>query len=359
MGKPYPIVIGKNLEREVIAQIQDSNVANVVIITDSNVERLWGAHVLAICKKSGIATEIFTFTAGESNKNQMTVTSLQHQLLSRRFGRDTLIVALGGGVVGDVAGFVAATYMRGVPFIQIPTSMLAMVDSSVGGKVGIDTKYGKNTVGSFWQPQAVLIDLQFLKTLPQHEFVNGYFEAMKTFITSDAKIFARSQRLNVESPLTDEDLLRDVIHRSVSIKAGIVGRDEREQNERKVVNFGHTIGHAIELLSKFKIPHGFAVGYGMLVEAEVARQLNILSEKDFAAIEKSLSLLGITARPLSKFTLRKILETTRADKKSKGGMPQYVLVDGIGSVFTGKGQYAHAVSDAVVTSAILQLLGKS
>lgn len=358
VGKAYPIVVGTALEKELIQAVLAEKATRVAIITDSNVGKLHGKRVLKIFKDADIAAEIFEFKAGESNKNQKTVTSLQHELLKRRYGRDTLIVALGGGVVGDVAGFVAATYLRGVPFIQVPTSLLAMVDSSVGGKVGIDTVYGKNTIGAFWQPKAVVIDLEFLKTLPQHEFVNGYFEAVKTFITSDARMFARAKTLQSESPLSDMELVADIIHRSVQIKADIVARDEREQNERRVVNFGHTIGHTIELLSKFKIPHGFAVGYGMLVETEIARSLNLLPQKDFEMIRDYLTSLGITARPLSKFPASKILETTRGDKKSKGGMPHYVLVNGIGSVYTDKGQFAHAVSDAVVTTALLELLRK-
>ncbi len=357
VGKSYPIIVGYGLEKELVAAVRREGAARIAVITDSNVERLHGARVLKVLKTAGVQAEIFSFKAGESNKYQTTVTSLQHQLLKRKYGRDTLIVALGGGVVGDVAGFVAATYLRGVPFIQVPTSLLAMVDSSVGGKVGIDTPYGKNTVGAFWQPKAVVIDLKFIETLPREEFVNGLFEAIKTFMTSDKAMFAKAKKLDVDSPLKNPQLLLDVVHRSVAIKAGIVARDEREQNERRVVNFGHTIGHAIEFLSKFTIPHGFAVGYGMLVEAEIARQLKLLSQKDFDAVAGSLTALGITARPLAKFPLGKILETTRSDKKTKGGMPYYVLLSSIGSVYTHKGQFAHPVSDAVVASAINTLIG--
>ncbi len=355
VGKSYPIYIGTNLEKELTHVVLTKKAARVAIITDSNVGKLHGKRVLRIFKDVQMTAEIFEFKAGESNKNQKTVTSLQHELLKRRYGRDTLIVALGGGVVGDVAGFVAATYLRGVSFIQVPTSLLAMVDSSVGGKVGIDTAYGKNTIGAFWQPKAVIMDLEFLKTLPQHEFVNGYFEAVKTFITSDGHMFARAKMLQIESPLSDMELVADIIHRSVQIKAEIVARDEREQNERRVVNFGHTIGHAVELLSKFKIPHGFAVGYGMLVETEIARSLNLLSQRDFETIRNYLSSLGITPRPLAKLSVKKILETTRADKKSKGGMPHYVLLSSIGSVYTNKEQFAHAISDAVVVEALSRI----
>lgn len=358
VGKTYPISVGFGLDNELVEAVRREGAARVAVITDSNVERLHGARVLKILKTAGVQAEIFSFKAGESHKSQTTVTSLQHELLKRMYGRDTLIVAVGGGVVGDVAGFVAATYLRGVPYMHVPTSLLAMVDSSVGGKVGIDTPYGKNTVGAFWQPRAVIMDLQYIETLSREEFVNGFFEAVKTFITSDKAMFAQAKKLNIDSPLMNPELLLDVVYRSVAIKAGIVARDEREQNERRVVNFGHTIGHAIEFLSKFSIPHGFAVGYGMLAEAEIARQLKLLSQKDFDAVTECLRSLGITARPLAKFPVKKILQTTRSDKKTKGGMPHYVILNGIGSVYVSKGQFAHPVSDAIVASAINTLLGR-
>lgn len=352
----YPILIGRDLRSAIVRMVRSEG-KQVAVISDTTVARIFGRDFLSLLRKGGVKSELFTFGAGEKNKNQHTVTALQNKMLKKKFGRDSLVVALGGGVVGDVAGFVAATYMRGIPYIQVPTTLLAMVDSSIGGKVGINTPFGKNTVGAFWQPRAVIMDLDTLAHLPRKEFVNGLFEAIKTFFTSDARMLTRIGQLNLDSPLKTANALESVIHRSVSIKAGIVGRDERESGERLVVNFGHTVGHAIELLSKFKIPHGYAVGYGMLVESKICELLGTISSKEFSMIRAHLKRLGITAKPLSKFPISRVLNVAKTDKKSKGGKPHYVLLSGIGSVHKKNGVYAHPVKDAIVKKAFEHLKG--
>ena len=354
-GESYPIVIGTNLESELLGAIAKCSASKIVIITDTGVKRHWGKHILSILKKTGRPVEMFAFPAGEKNKNQKTVTNLQHALLKKRYGRDTLILAMGGGVVGDLAGFVAATYLRGIPFIQIPTTVLAMVDSSIGGKVGIDTPFGKNTVGAFYQPKAVIADMQFIGTQKADHVVNGLLEAIKTFLTSDKESLELIEKLDPKNPANDVATLEKIVIRSVQIKAGIVERDETEQNERMIVNFGHTIGHAIELLSKFKLPHGFCVGYGILAEAKISELKGILPGVDRLYIEGLLRRFGVTSKPLYKFPVKKILETTRMDKKSRGGIPQYVLLKEIGSVYIDGGRYAHPVPDDLVEEAITQI----
>lgn len=356
----YPIIIGSHLEKRLVRLIGDEGGnRRIAVIVDSSVARLLAPKFVSSIRKSARGVDLFTFPAGEKHKNQRTVTTLQHKMLKKKFGRDSLIIALGGGVTGDVAGFVAATYMRGIPYIQVPTTLLAMVDSSIGGKVGVNTPFGKNTVGSFWQPRAVIADIAFLTHLSRKEFVNGLFEAVKTFLTSDARVFKKAQALDLKAPLKNSALLLDVIHRSVFIKAGVVARDERESGERLVVNFGHTVGHAIELLSKFKIGHGYAVGYGMLVESKISELLGLISPGEFGVIEAYLKKLGIRGAALSRFSMLKILETAKTDKKSKKGVPHYVLLSGIGSVHTKNGQYAHPVKDAIVKRAFQQLKNSS
>ena len=189
----YPIQVGHNIDAELLKAVE-GNYAHLAVITDATVKKLWGKKISTVLEKSGKPVSLFSFPAGETNKNQKTVTNLQHALLKQRLGRDTLIVALGGGVVGDIAGFVAATFLRGVPFIQVPTTLLAMVDSSIGGKVGIDTPYGKNMIGAFHQPRLVIIDLKFLETLPQKQIINGLMEAVKTFFTSDKEALSLPSR---------------------------------------------------------------------------------------------------------------------------------------------------------------------
>lgn len=348
----YPIIIGAGLEKEILSAVErEGKNRRLVIITDSQVKKLYGQHLLSILEKSGRKAGLISFPRGEKNKTQATVTDIQNALLKKRYGRDSLIIALGGGVVGDVAGYVAATYLRGVPYIQMPTTLLAMVDSSVGGKVGIDTPYGKNTVGAFYQPRAVIADLNFLAKQSRKEIINGLLEAVKTFITSDKQALPLAQELDLDSPLKTPDVLREIVFHSVRIKAAIAGRDEKEQNERRVVNFGHTIGHAIELLSGYRLPHGYAVGYGMLVEAKIAELLKILPREDFEQIENCLKRFGITSAPLRKFPVAKVIKATKGDKKVRGGLPYYVLLESIGTVHKKYGQFAHPVKNSVVKKA--------
>lgn len=348
----YPIIVGAGLEKEILATIaKGGENRRLVIITDNQVKKFYGNHLLSILKKIDANGELISFPHGEKHKTQETVTALQHSLLKKHFGRDSFIVALGGGVVGDIAGYVASTYLRGVPYMQMPTTLLAMVDSSVGGKVGINTPFGKNTVGAFSQPKAVIADLNFLAKQSRKDIVNGLLEAVKTFITSDKHAIALALKLNLDAPLQTADILQEIVFRSVQIKAGIAGRDEREQNERRVVNFGHTIGHALELLSGYRLPHGHAVGYGMLVEAKIAELLNILPSKDCAEITHCLKYFGITSAPLRKFQVEKVVKASKGDKKVRGGLPYYVLLESIGRVYKKDGQFAHPVKDSVVKKA--------
>lgn len=352
----YPLMVGSGLEDELLIAIKQSNCHRVAIITDSQVKKLWGDSLLQILKKSDQLVELFSFPAGEQNKNQKTITTLQHQLLKKRYGRDTLIIAFGGGVVGDVAGFVAATYLRGVPYIHLPTTLLAMVDSSIGGKVGIDTPYGKNTIGAFYQPIAIVMDLNFVVGLPKVQVINGLLEAIKTFFTSDKSKLVVAKKLNLDQPQKTPAALQEIIWCSVRMKAGITERDEKEGNERKILNFGHTIGHALELLSSFTLPHGYAVGYGMLVETKIAELLGILSPVDCRFVHEYLAQFGIVPAALHKFSITKIIKATKGDKKTQGGKPQYVLLNSIGSVYQKNGQFAHPVSDTVVKKALQSLL---
>lgn len=346
-----------HLDTELVGTVKKVGVGlRVAVIADNTVSKLIAAKTLAALKKGGMKVELFTFPSGEKYKNQATVTKLQHQMLRRKFGRDSLIIALGGGVTGDMAGFVAATYMRGIPYVHVPTTMLAMVDSSVGGKVGINTPFGKNTVGAFWQPKAVVADLAHLAHLPKKEFISGLLEAIKTFFTSDARMLSRVVKLDLDSPLKTRAVLEKIVSRSIAIKAGIASRDEREVGERLVVNFGHTIGHAIELMSHFKMPHGFAVGYGMLVESKIAMMLRTITSDEFLEIQQTLQRVGIKPNPLARFPISRILKIAETDKKSKGGIPHFVLLSGIGSVYKKGGKYAHPVKDALVKKAYNSLV---
>lgn len=347
----YPIVIGFGLERELVQAVKKEGERRVAIIADSRTQTLFGTQVVRILKRAGHDVSIIAFQEGERHKNQKTVSMLQHALLKRRFGRDTLIIALGGGVVGDVAGYVAATYLRGVPYIQVPTTLLAIVDSSVGGKVGVDTPHGKNLIGAFYQPRAVVADLSYIAHLSKDQIVNGLVEALKKFLTSEKRSLASIRKLNIAHPLKTPRVLQEIAYRSLCLKARVVMKDEEEKNERRILNFGHTIGHALEFVSKYKLPHGVAVGYGMLVEARIAERLGLLSESDRSALEAYLADLGIRAAAIKKFSISRVLEAARGDKKVRRGDPHYVLLTSLGSVYRKGGQYAHPVPERVARKA--------
>lgn len=353
----YVLIIGLGLEKEFLEIVEkEGRGRRLAIITDSSVEQILGKRLMETLKRSGKEAELLSFAQGEQNKNQKTVTELQEELLKRRYGRDTLIIALGGGVVGDVAGFVAATFLRGVPYINVPTTLLAMVDSSIGGKVGVDTEYGKNTIGAFWLPRAVIMDLKFLEDLPRLQIVSGLLEAVKTFLTSDKNDLASALKLDLDEPLQTAEVLQKIVHASVKFKVGVTDRDIRESNERRVLNFGHTIGHAIELLSEYKMPHGYCVGHGILVEARIAEFSGVLPPEDREEVFRSLAKLGILPADFPKYPVSEILKATKGDKKTRGGVPYYVLLESVGSVYKKDGQFAHPVSDDIVEKALKSVI---
>lgn len=350
---PYSFFLGHgNVKQDLQTFLSTLPDHRIAIIADNTVTELWGEQMEMVLKLIGREAAFLTFSAGEQNKNQKTVTKLQHALLKQRFGRDTLIIALGGGVTGDIAGFIASTFLRGVPYIQVPTTLLAMIDSSVGGKVGIDTPHGKNLIGSFYQPGVVIADLVFLSTLPSEHIKNGLFEAIKLFYVSNSKSLGLLHPLDLERPLENPEVLAEIIWRSVRGKAFVVERDEQEQNERRILNFGHTIGHALELVSNYELLHGFAVAYGILVEAEIAEQLGILSRQSYLTVRDLLASFGIQGAAVKKYPAEEVLLATRGDKKARGGRPHYVLLNSIGSVHVVDGQYAHPVDDEVVKRAL-------
>lgn len=360
-SKNYRVVVGpgllKNLPK-VLSQIKPAALgkcaARYVIITDSVVKKIAGDQLLRTLKNAGLQADLFTFPAGEKNKTEATHQKLTHQMLAKKCGRDTMILALGGGVVGDTAGYVAATYMRGIPYVQIPTSFLAMVDSSIGGKVGVDTPYGKNLVGAFWHPEAVIADIDCLKNLPREQLVNGLMESVKIFLTYDKQMYEFTQKNWTRVLKKNSAALQKIIARSIELKIGVVTRDEFDANERMVVNWGHTIGHAIEHLSHFRLLHGYSVALGILVEGKISQILGVLGEKDFKNIRESMKKFGIDEKELRKFGVDAVVKQTLIDKKSANGRVKYVLLEKIGKAKTDKkGMFGHEVEAKMVREALL------
>jgi 3-dehydroquinate synthase len=352
----YSIRIIENLPHNLKKLLPAKNsFSSLVIITDHRVKKLYGQTLSQELQQQGYKVLLFSFPAGEKYKNYQSKINLENQMLRQACDRNTLILALGGGVVGDLAGFIAATYMRGIQFIQVPTTLLAMVDSSVGGKTGIDTPYGKNLIGAFWQPQMVIANIHFLQSLSQKHLINGLIEAIKIFITRDAKSFYYVQK-NLSDILQKKPKhLQTIIQRAVKLKTKIVQHDEKETHERAVLNFGHTIGHALEKISDYKILHGYAVAYGILLEAKIAQLLGFLAEENYLMIQTLFTRLGIQAKHLAQFNIQKIIQATKLDKKIKAGKVQYVLLKNLGEIVKQQKSVVHPVEDQIVKNAYLAM----
>ncbi len=327
----------------------------IALITDSNVGAIYGRDVRAHCGGEA-QCNLFQFPAGEPNKTRATWTDLTDQMLAAGLGRDTVIVALGGGVVGDLAGFVAATYMRGIPYIQVPTSMLAMIDSSVGGKTGIDTPHGKNLVGAFHQPSGVIADVATLSTLSDRDLCSGAAEAVKHGAIADHNYFSWLVRHHRQVLERDIPTLVQLVGRSVEIKAEVVSQDEREAGLRAILNFGHTIGHALESASGFDLAHGEAVAIGMVAEAELGAVLGITDSAAASHLRKAVTAFGLPCNTPASIDRELVLETVSTDKKSRAGSVRFALLKSIGSVARDlDGNWTHRVQDSAIRGVLDQL----
>jgi 3-dehydroquinate synthase len=316
------------------------------LITDSNVGVYYGERVRAQFEKG--QPEILTIPPGESNKNRETWARLTDQMLAKDYGRDSTVIALGGGVVGDLAGFVAATFMRGIPVIQVPTSLVAMVDAAIGGKTGVDTFAGKNLVGAFHPPAAVVVDPQVLATLPLRELRAGLAEVVKHGVIADEAYFhevasAAPQLLSKRGSTSDTML--SLIVRSIEIKADVVSRDEREEGLRKTLNFGHTIGHAVELESGYSLLHGEAVAIGMALEGRLAERIGVAQAGTADAISGALKAAGLSTELPADFDCDAVMAAMQSDKKGRLGKTRFALPLRIGAMAGAESGWTVSVSD--------------
>ncbi len=307
------------------------------IISDSRVAPLYGERARSALEAEGVEAQLFTFPAGEWNKTRQEWARLSDEMLAEGFGRDSMVVAVGGGVTGDLAGFVAATYMRGIPYVQVPTSLLAMLDSCVGGKTGLDTLEAKNPIGAFHQPSLVLIDPNLLDTLPRFQLTSGLAEAVKAAAIADDGLFewleSHATRLLEREP----DVLTELVRRSVAIKAEVVERDPEESGRREILNFGHTVGHSLEALAGYGVLHGEAVACGMRIEAGIGEILGVTDEGTSERLAALLEACELDRPVEEEFTAERLLEAAQADKKVRGSVLRCVLLDRIGRVAQGAG----------------------
>ncbi len=301
------------------------------VIADSRVAELHGPAALEALSAAGEAA-LFAFPAGEWNKSRQEWSRLTDALLRDGFGRDAAVVALGGGVTGDLAGFVAATYMRGIPVVQVPTSLLAMVDSAVGGKTGVDTEAGKNLVGAFHHPALVVVDPGLLRTLPRLQRATGLAEVVKTAAIRDAEMLSWLEARSADLLEGEPEALREAVLRSLRHKVGVVGADPAEMDVRAVLNFGHTVGHALELLAGYELLHGEAVAAGMRAEARLGERLGVTEAGTAARLTALLDACGLDRRAEEERRARAVWEAAARDKKARGGRVRCVLLDGIGRV---------------------------
>jgi 3-dehydroquinate synthase len=325
--------------------------ARCAVISDANVAPLFARKAITSLKRAGFAPVLIKVPAGETAKSLANVQRCYDQLAAHRLERKSFIVALGGGVVGDLAGFVAATYLRGIPFVQVPTTLLAQVDSSVGGKTGVNLKAGKNLVGAFHQPRLVLCDLDTLKTLPKREFRAGLAEVIKYGIIYDEPLFHRLERDLPKLLARKPAVLAPVIARCCEIKADVVGQDETESGLRAILNFGHTIGHALEAISSYgKYLHGEAISIGQAAAAQLSCALTGLPTHHASRITNLFKRAGLPiAVKLTAAQRRALFAAMRLDKKVSAGVVKFVLATRLGKVVWGQRVPEAAIQKALTT----------
>lgn len=339
-SKKYDVVIGQGLLEQAGKYLSDiSEGTRAAVITDSNVSSLYADTLEEALEREGFTVSTFVFEAGEENKRGETLLQMLSFIADSKLTRRDLVLALGGGVTGDMAGLAAAMYMRGIDYVQIPTSILAAVDSSVGGKTAIDLPQGKNLAGAFYQPSLVIIDADVFKTLPRRDFCSGFAEVVKYGMIADPKILesisGKSGRITDKTDEDGSDLC-DIIARCVKIKASIVEEDEFESGKRQILNFGHTIGHAIEKASDYSIYHGEAVSVGMVMITEAAVRAGICEAKTLESLVQALKTFDLPLESSIADNRAELIGNIAFDKKSTGDGINIVIPERTGKCFIEK-----------------------
>lgn len=335
----YDISIGNGILEGIGDNLKPFGLSpKTALVSNPTVYPLYGNVVSESLKKAGFDVLTVTIPDGEEYKNLLWVEHIYNELLKAKLDRSSALIALGGGVIGDITGFAASTYMRGISYIQVPTTLLAQVDSSVGGKTGVNHILGKNMIGTFWQPRLVWIDVETLKTLPKREFLAGVAEVIKYGVIWDEALFdfLEARRENILN--LDRDSLIHIVKRSCKIKAGVVSRDERESGLRSILNFGHTIGHAIETATEYRrYLHGETVAIGMALEAELSSMLNLIDSNNVTRIKALISSYGLPSEMPKDIDREHVFSSMELDKKAIAGELRFILPEGIGKVRIQRG----------------------
>ncbi len=319
IGNSYEIHIGDQiLDRMAMILAKNNWAERYVIVTDTRIDALHGDRVQQALEKTDLRVERIAVPPGEAAKEIRTVLAVTEKLMALGADRQTALIALGGGVIGDLTGFAASIYMRGIPVIQVPTTLLAQVDSGIGGKTGVDTDSGKNLLGTFYQPKGVFIDISFLQTLPDDQFTSGLAEVVKYGAIDSPVLLDNLEDASAGGGLREPAFLERIIATACRIKKGFVELDERDHGLRRVLNFGHTVGHAVEAASGYALSHGESVAIGMVAAAELSEQLHHLPADDRRRIASVIRALGLPDRIPGNLDLEEIRTRIARDKKKKG-----------------------------------------
>ena len=348
---PYEIAIAPGSLNQLGSRLKELNLGKkVLLVSNPVIFRHYGEQALDSLKSAGFEVSTHTIPAGERYKTLNSIQKLYDTALENHLERSSTLVALGGGVIGDMTGFAAATWLRGINFVQVPTSLLAMVDAAIGGKTGVNHPQGKNLIGAFYQPRLVLIDPQVLKTLPAREFRAGMAEVIKYGVIWDGDLFAQLEQVKRLDSLryVNEELLQTILTRSCQAKAEVVGKDEKEAGLRAILNYGHTIGHAVESLTGYRlVNHGEAVAIGMVAAGAIATKLQMWNLDDAQRQNALIKKAGLPTEIPSMLETEAIIEALKTDKKVKAGKVRFVLPTQIGTVI---------ISDRVSPDLLRQVL---
>ncbi len=352
---PYDVLVGDGLLDNVVPLLErHCSASRYAIIVDSHVAPLYADPLRSALGHD--RADVFTFPAGEWNKTRDSWADLTDQLLRHQYDRQSAVLGLGGGVTGDLAGFVAATFLRGVQLVQLPTSLLAMVDSAIGGKTGVDTTFGKNLVGVFHQPRAVIADVATLHTLPPVQLAAGMAEVIKHGAIADAAYFDRVLTDTERIRAREASVLVDTVRRSVEIKAAVVGEDERELDRRAVLNFGHTVAHALETVVGYELLHGEAVAVGMITEAAIGEAIGVTESGVSDRLREAIERCRLPVEPPGDLDSKEMLDHMKRDKKVRDGTVKFALLHTVGSMARGNdGRHTIAVPERVIEEVLIQL----
>lgn len=346
----YTIHIGDGTLADVWSQVrQQFPTQTPFIVTDADLVK--AGHLETLVGSQDVPTYIVD-PAGEVSKHIQTVVEIVELMDKSYLGRDSVVIALGGGTVGDIAGFAGAIFKRGVPVVQIPTTTVSQADSSVGGKTGVDSAVSKNAIGAFWQPAVVYIDVATLRTLDDRQYRAGLGESIKHAAIQDAGYFEFLET-NIDAICAkDSSVLQQIASKNCSIKAAVVEEDPTEKNKRRILNYGHTIGHAVETASGFELLHGECVGIGMIAAGKIEKMLGLVNDDRIERIEAMLKKLGLPTTIPASLKKEPLIELLKMDKKAVGKWPRFVLLEAMGTTLCRDGQWAHEVSQELIESCL-------